>query len=292
MLVYEKKVDEERRLFGTMGNIPAEEDVELTYKDADGAEITPIENDSYVDDKKGGIIRKSDEKQVNVFIGETMIIPKDGEAPTPVDPQLTKIEWAAAPTKVEYVEGEALELAGAKISAFYTDGSEVNVTEDCTFAPAEGDELALGMDEVVASFEAKSASQAISVREYVHGEATSDIASKTFIAGNPEPVEFTFSTVAGDDAGKLVKGSSNFGVKYADALETLEYYEVKDGNWYDLKGHEFGGPGFPMADATSKFRAAFKADASGEYEFTAEVKTVEDDKLLCSVDVKFNVLLA
>lgn len=288
MLVYEKKVDDERRLFGTMKYVPADDDVELTYKDADGAEITPIEKDSYVDNGHGGIIRKSDDKQVNVFIGETMIIPKDGEAPTPVDPQLTKIEWASAPTKVEYVEGEALELAGAEIKAIYTDGSEVNVTEDCTFAPAEGDELALGMDEVVASFEGKNASQAISVREYVNAEAVTDIGEKVFVAGAEEPVEYSVSTVAGDDAGKMVKGY--FTADYRDKC-TIEYYEVKDGNWYEFKGSEFGPKtGFPLTDTSSKFRAKFIEGSEGTYSFQVDIKTVEDGEVLCSVSASVTVV--
>ena len=75
MLVYEKKVDNTRHLYGKVeGTIPAVDDVQLTYKDSDGDTLTIVEGDSYFNDGKGGIIRKSDNKPVNVFIGDTQII--------------------------------------------------------------------------------------------------------------------------------------------------------------------------------------------------------------------------
>ena len=41
MLVYEKKVEEVSKIFGTMGNIPSDDDEEVIYKDSDGQEIIP-----------------------------------------------------------------------------------------------------------------------------------------------------------------------------------------------------------------------------------------------------------
>ena len=84
MLVYEKVVEEQRHLFGTMGNIPSDDDVQLTYKDGEDAELSPAPtlNDTYLDNGHGGIIRKSDEKEVKVFIGSAQIIPaKSGDEP-------------------------------------------------------------------------------------------------------------------------------------------------------------------------------------------------------------------
>ena len=77
MLVYEKTVDEERHIFGTLEDIPAEGDVQLTYKDAEGAEIEDLTlDDTYLDDGHGGIIRESDKKAINVFIEDTQIVPQ------------------------------------------------------------------------------------------------------------------------------------------------------------------------------------------------------------------------
>ena len=97
---------------------------------------------------------------------------------------------------------------------------------------------------------------------------TTDIGEKTFTVG--VPVEFTFTTTAGNDAGKMVNGTTEF--SNPDAIEKLEYYEVKDGNWYEFTG-DFGAPsGFPMSDATSRFRVTFKE--AGEYTFTASMVEV------------------
>ena len=151
-----------------MGNIPADDDAQLTYKDADGAVIIPIAGDSYVDDKKGGIMRKSDDKQVNVFIGDEMIIPKDGEAPIPPVPpepekELVNIAWTKAPTKIVYQIGDALELDGAEITATYSDDSTAEVTGQCNFTPANGESLDLDKTVITAEFEGKTATQDITV---------------------------------------------------------------------------------------------------------------------------------
>lgn len=87
MLVYEKKVDEQRHLFGTMGNVPSDDDVQLTYKDEDGATASPTLQDTFLDDGHGGIKMVHDESgiitesELNVFIGDVNIIPGDFEAP-------------------------------------------------------------------------------------------------------------------------------------------------------------------------------------------------------------------
>lgn len=87
MLVYEKKVEGERHLFGTMGNVPSADDVQLTYKDEDGATASPTLQDTFLDDGHGGIKMVHDESgtitesELNVFIGDVNIIPGDFEAP-------------------------------------------------------------------------------------------------------------------------------------------------------------------------------------------------------------------
>jgi len=70
----------------------------------------------------------------------------------------------------------------------------------------------------------------------------------TFVVG--QPAEFTVTTVANDDAGKLVRA-------YFTVPEGVlaEYYEVNDGKWYPLPNVYGPETGFPVADATSRFRA-------------------------------------
>ena len=120
-----------------------------------------------------------------------------------------------------------------------------------------------------------------SVREYKNAELTTDITS--FVVGKAK--EFTFTTTANDDAGIMVVGLSNF--SDPSAIEKLEYYEKINGQWYELSG-EFGPEtGFPMTDATSKFRVTFKK--AGDYSFTAKMVKVEDGETLCETDVDFTV---
>ena len=135
--------------------------------------------------------------------------------------------------------------------------------------------------EVLCSVEATAA-----VREYEHAELVTNIGDIDFVVG--ETVEFTFSTVANDDAGVMVYGGSDFGVAYEDKIATLEY---KAGDqWIDMKGQNFGGAqGFPMTDATSTFRVKFTDDAAGEYSFVASMKKVADDSVLCDITVPFVV---
>ena len=115
------------------------------------------------------------------------------------------------------------------------------------------------------------------------GTLTTDIGEKTFVVG--VTTEFSFTTTANDDLGKMVIGTSNF--SDADAIEKLEYYEVNDGKWYEFKGDFGPSTGFPMSDATSKFRITFKE--AGDYTFTASMKEVATGDELCSVNVSFTV---
>lgn len=149
MLVYEKKVEGERHLFGTVeGTVPSENDVQLTYKDAEGQELELTLADTYLDDGKGGIIRKSDNEAVNVFIGDTQII--GGDIPTPT-PQMVSIT-VTPPTKTSYVEGEALDLAGMVVTGNLSNGETIVITEDYSASPANGATLTTENNKVVVTY--------------------------------------------------------------------------------------------------------------------------------------------
>lgn len=138
MLVYEKGVGEERHLYGTMANIPSEDDEQLSFKDADG---NPVEGltltETYLDDGHGGIIRKSDSEPLTVFIGENNIIP----GPANFEKIPTGIEITENPTKMTYSVGDTLDLTGMKVKLFYNDGSSEDI-EDWEADPDTGDTLA------------------------------------------------------------------------------------------------------------------------------------------------------
>lgn len=137
MLIYEKKVDDKRKLFGTVDNIPDKEDKEVIFEDEDGAPVELIPGDTYLDDGHGGIIRKSDGKFIAVLIDnngeEVGVIPSDDY----VSPEgkLESISIDSLPTKVSYYTGETLEKAGLKVTALYTDDTTYDVTNKCTFSP-------------------------------------------------------------------------------------------------------------------------------------------------------------
>ncbi len=115
---------------------------------------------------------------------------------------------------------------------------------------------------------------------------TTNIGEQKFVVGTP--TEFTFTTTANDDVNVMVVGTSNF--SDASAIEKLEYYEVKDNNWYELTGDFGPATGFLMANATSTFRVTFKK--GGDYTFTASMKKAGTGEVLCSTEVNFSVAKA
>ncbi|MGI6332168.1 MAG: hypothetical protein ACOX1Y_10590 [Zhaonellaceae bacterium] len=118
----------------------------------------------------------------------------------------------------------------------------------------------------------------VTVEAYVPMEVTSDV--PTFKVG--EQQEFTVSTKANDDAGRMVRAYFNIPDE-----ATVEYYEVKDGNWYAL-GNEYGPTeGFPVADATSKFRAVFSE--AGTYTVTVEFKEVGTGEVVATHELEVTV---
>ncbi len=116
---------------------------------------------------------------------------------------------------------------------------------------------------------------------------TTDIGEKDFIVG--EATEFTFTTTANDYAGVMVIGTSDFSDD--SAIEKLEYYETQNGKWYELTGDFGPSTGFPMSNATSRFRVTFKK--GGDYTFTASMKYADGEnkgEVLCaSGEIKFHV---
>lgn len=66
--------------------------------------------------------------------------------------KIRNIQITTAPTKTAYTAGEALDLTGIVIKAFWTSGLQVDVTEECTFTPANGTVLYEDTSEVVASY--------------------------------------------------------------------------------------------------------------------------------------------
>ena len=91
MLLYAKKVDDERHIFGTMGTIPSDTDSQLSYVDDNDDPVVVSLSDSYFNDGHGGI-KTSDGTSVNVILDNTVIIPKGGEMPLSDDCDITSFK--------------------------------------------------------------------------------------------------------------------------------------------------------------------------------------------------------
>lgn len=158
MLIYEKKVEGVRHLFASTTGIPTESDTQLTYKDIDGDVLTLDEHDTYLDDKNGGIIRKSDEKFVAVFAGATNIIPGGF---TPLEKVLDHIELSGT-YKKNYETGDKLTLARLVVKGVYTSGDKEVIT-DYTSSPAAETVLSTSDTKVTITAQGKTAEFDITV---------------------------------------------------------------------------------------------------------------------------------
>ena len=141
MLVYEKKVENERHLYGTTSNIPSVNDSQVSFIDETGAEIQDISfTDTFVDDGKHGMIRVSDNTWAAMNVGDVNIIPGGFIPPEPVI-----VDFKAAPTsspKLLYNSGELFTTQGLVLNNVYSDGTEKQMTEEefstVVFEPAVG----------------------------------------------------------------------------------------------------------------------------------------------------------
>ena len=114
------------------------------------------------------------------------------------------------------------------------------------------------------------------------------------------PVEFTFTAAWYDDKNIMVKWTSKF--SNAGAIDSLEYFEVNQVScwnsydteakwcWLPLVWDHFGPAAWfsmPEQPFSSKFRVTF--NKAWEYSFTASMKKVDGDSVLCDTEVTFTV---
>ena len=90
-------------------------------------------------------------------------------------------------------------------------------------------------------------------------------------------VEFSVSTTKGYYDGGNVYGK--VACDDASKVEKLEYLETADGQWHEMTGDTFGpDSGFPLMDATSKFRVTFKE--AGDTEVTVQILAKADNSVV------------
>lgn len=90
MLIYEKRVAGVRHLFGTMGDIPSADDLQLTYKGSDGQVIADVTKFKFFYEKALNVFANESTDQlpgeadteIKVYLGDELII---GTAPAAGD---------------------------------------------------------------------------------------------------------------------------------------------------------------------------------------------------------------
>lgn len=100
--------------------------------------------------------------------------------------------------------------------------------------------------------------------------------------------EFTVSSIANDDAGKMARGYFDF--SNPNAIEKLEYYETASGyeGWIELEEVFGKESGFPIINGTSKFRVTF--NATGEYNVDISLKDPYDSNIIyCATSANISV---
>lgn len=113
--------------------------------------------------------------------------------------QLTGIEVTSNPTKVNYLEGQNLDLTGIAVTGTFSDSSTSDVTNLCTFTPASGTKLdTVGTNEITVSYNGLSDSVSVSVYEADSISITNQ-PTKT-IYKTDEPLDFTGLIVTGSNS--------------------------------------------------------------------------------------------
>lgn len=82
MLIYTKIVDGQRHLFGTLNNLPSDDDVQLTYKNAEGEEVADISVFKFFYGTKNALFAGESDRQVtsdedtkiSVWIGDEAVL--------------------------------------------------------------------------------------------------------------------------------------------------------------------------------------------------------------------------
>ena len=92
MLIYTKIVDDQRHLFGTLNNLPSDDDVQLTYKNVEGEEVADISVFKFFYGTKNALFAGESDRQVtsdkdtqiSVWIGDEAVlgVEEDGEEET------------------------------------------------------------------------------------------------------------------------------------------------------------------------------------------------------------------
>ena len=98
---------------------------------------------------------------------------------------LSSIAITTPPTQTEYITGETLDLTGIIVTATYDDGTFLDVTQNCTFSPANGATLSMNNTTIVATYTeggvSKTATTPITVVVPIYGAEWDGTASSAWV---------------------------------------------------------------------------------------------------------------
>lgn len=135
----------------------------------------------------GGGGKPEEEKTVTAGTSVIEVLPSGGKTmkkvtinPAPIPTELV----LTSPTKTSYTAGETLDLTGIAVKAKFSDGTEQDVTSECTFSPANGTVLYEDTSEVVVSWNhggaaTYTAKQPITVKRVLTGLSITTQPAKT-----------------------------------------------------------------------------------------------------------------
>lgn len=137
---------------------------------------------------------------------------------------LSKIEITDEPTKTSYDQGDELDLTGISVTATYSNLSTEDVTEDCTFEPADGTVLSEGGTVmVIASYTengiTKTAAFEVTVTETVLDRIVITVAPTTTSYTVGDALDLTGIVVTANYAGD-VTNRCTFSPANGDTLDT------------------------------------------------------------------------
>lgn len=131
--------------------------------------------------------KPEEEKTVTAGTSVIEVLPSSGKTmkkvtinPAPIPTELI----LTSPTKTSYTAGETLDLTGLTVKAKFSDGTEQDITSECTFSPSNGTVLYEDTSEVIVSWSyggaaTYTAKQAITVKRVLTSIAITQNPNKT-----------------------------------------------------------------------------------------------------------------
>jgi len=192
--------------------------------------------------------------------------------------KLSALEITAAPTKTKYFTGEALDLTGMEVAAYYNGGKTLNktVTAAITSEPANGAVLGIDDGTVTVSYTfAPTGLRGVTLTAAQTLEISVPRVTGITVSGTPAKTAYTVGD-AFDPTGLTVSAAKEFGDPEAVALENVTFTSAS----INAENKVIAAAGDAV---TVTLNATYKTDYA-EFKTTATV-TLKVQNLLTSIEV-------